>query len=160
MTGGSLVPSSPTPAPAPTRTRRAVIDLEKYIKRRRNIDFSRRHRNSRLCSSWTPLEQKRTKIYEIWSVGRRAFIPLESISIVELFYSAPWLARTPKFPVPLPVQRDQRLYSKREHGVWDPILTLTIISPNLIVDSEVQLFIPSATNADECFPVDKKWNHH
>jgi hypothetical protein len=39
---------------------------------------------------------------------------------------------------------------KEEHEVWDLILELTITSPNIIVDSEVQLSIPETTNAVEC----------
>ncbi len=41
-----------------------------------------------------------------------------------------------------------RLYSKRNVGQWDPMLELTIISPYLIVDSEVQLSITTIRERD------------
>jgi restriction endonuclease len=42
--------------------------------------------------------------------------------------------------------------SKEKRGVRDPILELTMTSPYLIVDSEVQLSTPTTTNAKECYP--------
>ncbi len=38
---------------------------------------------------------------------------------------------------------------KEKHGVWDPLLELTITSPYLIVDSEALRSTPTTTNADE-----------
>jgi hypothetical protein len=45
---------------------------------------------------------------------------------------------------------------KEKRGIGDPMLQLTITSPYLIVDSEVQLSIPTTTNSGECFLIYSK----
>ncbi len=40
---------------------------------------------------------------------------------------------------------------KEKRGVWDPMPELTITSPYLIVDSEVQLSALTTMNVHECF---------
>jgi hypothetical protein len=41
---------------------------------------------------------------------------------------------------------------KEKRKIWYPMLELTIASPYLIDESEVQLSVARPINADECFP--------
>jgi hypothetical protein len=52
-----------------------------------------------------------------------------------------------------PQNRPEAVF-KEKHGVWEPMLELTIISPYRIVDSK--LSTPMPTNADQCIPNESK----